>query len=144
MFLGRFNRTEFQSLNFSIQIGEGSQGNCRAWEQTYNQYRAQFDAAPAPIDGGGWAEFIIERSPKTWVYLRVRGALDGPKYFDSFSCGYFGSCSASVCIGSDKAFTYQFDRDRQRRENWNALVQKAREVLKFTLPDTGIGGSKIP
>jgi hypothetical protein len=144
LFLGRFNRTEFQSLKFSIEIGEGSQGNCRAWERAYNQYRTQFDAAPSPADGDGWAEFVSGGSPKTWIYLRIRGALDEPKYFDSFSCGDFGFCSATACIGSDKAFTYQFHRDRQRRENWNALVQKALEVMKFTLIDIDTGGSKSP
>jgi hypothetical protein len=135
LFLGRFDRKEFQSLNFSIQIGEGSQGNCRAWERIYDQYQAQFKAAPLPTDDGGWAEFIIDKSPKSWIYVRVRDSFNDWKYLDSFSCDAFGFCSTTTCIGADKAFIYQFHRDIQKREDWAATVKRARDVAKLILID---------
>jgi hypothetical protein len=137
-FLGRFPRIELQQVNFSIEIGGKSQGNCRAWERSYDRFRAQLEAGMSSVDSDGWAEFEVGKSPKQWTYLRVRDASAAPRNLDNFNCDWSGTCSASVCIGSDKAFGYQFNRKVHGRESWNALVQKARDVLQWTLIDTGI------
>jgi hypothetical protein len=131
LFLGRFNRSSYRSLNFSVSVGEGAQNNCRAWERLRDRYRERAIAEHMPIDSNGWAEFVNLRSPASWNYVRAQDRTGLPKHFDSFNCNSFNLCTATSCVGSNAAFTYQFNRDVRKRDDWDGVIQNAADVFRF-------------
>lgn len=134
LFLGRFDRNAYgPHMTFSLGIGVGVQNNCRAWEQIFDRYRARFVAEQRSPDAAGWMEHIDDRSPGQWMYVRAEDDPSLPKHFTSFSCGYFGQCTATSCIGEDRAFTYQFSR--KWGPAWADAVRKAADVFRLVVVD---------
>lgn len=135
LFLGRFSRNNFRSLNFSVSVGAGAQNNCRAWSQLRDQYRLRISVERMPVDSNGWAEFINYRSPTSWNYVSAQDRAGLPKHFDSFDCDSFNFCTATSCIGSNAAFTYKFNRDVRKRDAWDGVIQNAADVFRFIFLD---------
>jgi hypothetical protein len=135
LFLGRFSRAEFDRINFAIVVGPNAQGNCEAWARIYDKYRVRMKADISPIQPDAWVEFVQGKSPKSWTYVRQSDRPGWPKYFDSFSCGFSDSCSASSCVGSHASFIYQFNRRVHTRETWESVAQNAKKIFDYFFID---------
>ena len=83
----------------------------------------------------GWAEFISERAPRDYTYVKAARASSLPDHFDSIRCNYHTSCKASACVRPNVAFTYRFDRGLHPRAEWNDIVARAGEVMRYLVPN---------
>jgi hypothetical protein len=137
LLLGRFDRSVFRSLNFSVSIGKEAQNNCRAWQGLRDQYRARIVSEQKPIGPDGWVEFANLRSPRSWNFVRAQDIPRLPKYFSSFVCDDLNFCTATSCVGSNAAFTYKFQRDVWPRASWEDVIKKASDVFRYLILRAG-------
>jgi hypothetical protein len=135
LFLGRFDRQSLGWITFTVAVGPDVQGNCRAWQRTFDHDRARAAAGEGQSGAGGWTEFQHGRDTPAWSYVRPRDPVGLPKHFDSLSCDSVGGCSASVCVGANASFTYRIGRNTHPRETWAAMTIQAADVFRSIFID---------
>ena len=128
--LGQFDRNEVKFDAVSIEIGEGVAEDCVADAKSLNALRASL-AGESKAGEDDWTEFISERTPRDYTYVKAARASSLPDHFDSIRCNYHTSCKATACVTPNVAFTYRFDRGRHPRAEWNEIVVRAGDVMRY-------------
>ena len=129
--LGRFDRGEVKLDAVSIEAGEGVAEDCVAEAKSLNAFRARLAGGGSRAGEDGWAEFVSERAPRDYTYVKAARATALPDHFDSIRCNYHTSCKAMACVKPNVAFTYRFDRGLHPRAEWNGIVARAGEVMRY-------------
>lgn len=129
--LGRFDRNEVKLNAVSIEIGEGVAEDCVTDAKSLNALRTKLTSGESKAGEDDWAEFISERAPRDYTYVKAARASSLPDHFDSIRCNYHTSCKATACVTPNVAFTYRFDRGRHPRAEWNEIVVWAGDVMRY-------------
>lgn len=129
--LGEFDREAVKLDAVSIETGAGVAEDCVADVKSLNAFRAKLAGGEGKADEDGWTEFISERAPRDYTYVKALRASALPDHFDSIRCNYHTSCKVSACVKPNVAFTYRFDRGRHPRAEWNEIVTRAGEVMRY-------------
>lgn len=133
--LGEFDRNEVKLNAVSIETGEGVAEDCVADVKSLNAFRARLASGESKAGEDGWAEFVSERAPRDYTYVKAARASALPDHFDSIRCNYHTSCKASACVRPNVVFTYRFDRGLHPRADWNDIVARAGEVMRYLVPN---------
>lgn len=131
LFLGKFERGAPTPDAFSVEIGEVLDVNCLAEAEDLNRLRTKINNGEVKPGEDGWAEFSSETTLRTWTYLRAKRGEGLPEHFDSIRCNYHEACSATACVKPNVAFVYRFNRDILKRDQWNAVIARAAEVMRY-------------
>jgi hypothetical protein len=131
LFLGKFERSASMPDAFSVEIGEALDVNCLGEAQELNQLRKKINTGEAKPGEDGWVEFRSETTPRTWTYLKAKRSEGLPEHFDSIRCNYHTACQAMSCVKPNVAFIYRFNREILKREQWNAMISQAADVMRF-------------
>lgn len=131
LFLGKFERGAPMPDAFSVEIGEALDVNCLGEAEDLNRLRTKINSGEVKPGEDGWAEFRGEAAPRTWTYLRVKRGEGLPEHFDSIRCNYHTACQATSCVKPNTAFTYRFNRESLKRDQWNAVIARAAEVMRY-------------
>jgi hypothetical protein len=123
--LGRFDRSDLRTMSFGFSFGPPGERNCKGLAREFAEHRKQISARAVPVDQDGWAEFKVEKSPRTWTYIRAAPRADLPSEFDSIKCDAFRICGAAVCLRQGLSFAYSFNGRVFDRSTWMKLIEKA-------------------
>lgn len=133
LFLGKFERGAPMPDAFSVEFGEVLDVNCLAEAEDLNRLKTRINNGEAKAGDDGWTKFRSETTPRTWTYLKKTHSEGLPEHFDSIRCNYYKACSATSCVNPNVTFTYRFDRHVNKRSEWNAVIARAAEVMRFVL-----------
>lgn len=138
--LGEFGREAVKLNAVSIETGEGVAEDCVVDAKSLNVFRAKAASVKAASGENkpgedGWTEFISERAPRDYTYVKAPRANTMPDHFDSIRCNYHEACVATACVKPNVAFTYRFNRKYHPRAEWNEIVARAGEVMRYLVPN---------
>lgn len=132
--LGEFDREAARLDAVSIEAGAGVVEDCVADAKSLNGFRVKAAGGEGKAGEDGWTEFVSERAPRDYTYVRSPRANTMPDHFDSIRCNYHEACVATACVRPNVAFTYRFNRHRHPRAEWNEIVARAGEVMRYVVP----------
>lgn len=132
--LGQFDREAVKIDAVSIETGEGVAEDCVASAKSLNGLRAKIASGEGKAEEDGWAEFKSDSPPRDYTYVKAPRANATPDHFDSIRCNYHTACLASACVKPNVVFTYRFNRKFHPRAEWNEVVARAGEVLRYLVP----------
>jgi len=133
--LGEFDREAVKLNAISIETGEGVAEDCVAGAKSLNGFRDKAASGDSRPGEDGWTEFISERAPRDYTYVKAPRANTMPDHFDSIRCNYHEACVAMACVRPNVTFTYRFNRKYHPREEWNEVVARAGEVMRYLVPN---------
>jgi hypothetical protein len=142
LYLGKFPRLEFNSVDAGFAVGQGALAACPDWAQTVSRLSDSLIRNNRTLSPDGWAEFKLTERPIILVY--VRSPRDASKtFFPGISCDPFKYCGSTKCLTPDLAASYSFSSRKIGQPNWLSLDEKMRRLLAYIFIDLKIeGGTK--
>jgi hypothetical protein len=141
LYLGKFPRSDFRSFSAGLAIGEGALTSCEGWATRFAQRKASLAPDDPRIGPSGWAEFEKSKSPLVFAYVRSPLDADHQGFFPGISCGFFGTCGSTKCLGADTSVSYQFNgkqfngKATIEQRDWRGFELKVYELFKYLLID---------